>query len=77
MSEIVLLGFFSALGAFILLWKINLRWFCRFHWQTDLAFAALVAWLFFGTFSGMATAAVAGVMFSGFLYFAKFIEELI
>jgi len=77
MTEIALLGFVSALGAFIIIWKINLRWFCRFHWQTDLIFAGLVCWLFFGTFSGMATAAVAGVVFSGFLFCAKFIEEVI
>jgi hypothetical protein len=76
MYEIAMIGFLSALGAFILLWKINLAWFCRFHWQTDLIFAALVTWLFFGTFSGMATAAVAGVAFSGFLYVAKMIESI-
>lgn len=71
MYEIAMMGFLSALGAFILVWKINIAWFCRFHWQTDLAFAALVTWLFFGTFSGIAAAAVAGVVFSVMLYVAK------
>jgi hypothetical protein len=71
-----MLGFFSALGAFILIWKINLKWFCRFHWQTDVAFAVLVCWLYFGSFDGMATAAVAGVLFSGFLYVAKLTVDL-
>jgi len=75
MSELITMGFLSAFGAFILVWKINLKWFCRFHWQTDLAFAALVTYLFFGTFSGMAAAAVAGVMFSGLLFIAKFVTE--
>lgn len=76
MYEIAMLGMFTALGAFILIWKINLKWFCRYHWQTDLAFAGLVGWLFFGTFAGMATAAVAGVMFSGFLYLSKLVVEI-
>ena len=71
-----MMGFLSALGVFILLWKINLGFFCRYHWQTDLMFAGLVTWLFFGTFSGMATAAVAGVTFSGFLYVAKLSIDL-
>ena len=71
-----MMGFMAALGAFILLWKINLAWFCRYHWQTDLVFAVLITWLFFGTFSGMATAAVAGVTFSGFLYLAKLTVDL-
>jgi vacuolar-type H+-ATPase subunit I/STV1 len=76
MYEVAMLGFFAALGMFILIWKINLIWFCRYHWQTDLGFAGLVTWLFFGTFSGMATAAVAGVIFSGLLFMAKmFIEH--
>ena len=69
-------GFLAALGAFILIWKINIYWFCRYHWQTDVVFAGVVTWLFFGTFSGMATAAVAGVMFSGLLYFAKLIIDI-
>jgi hypothetical protein len=71
-----MVGFLTALGAFILLWKINLIYFCQYHWQTDLLFAVLVAWLFFGTFSGMATAAVAGVVFSGMLYAAKLILDV-
>lgn len=75
MVEIALLGFLSALGAFIIVWKINLKFCCIYHWQFDVLFTALVTWLFFGTFSGMATAAVAGVVFSAFLYGAKLINE--
>jgi hypothetical protein len=70
----MILGFLAALGAFILVWKINLELFCEFHWQTDLLFAILVTWLFYGTFAGMATAAVAGVSFSGLLFFAKLLQ---
>ena len=71
-----MIGFLSALGMFILIWKINLPWFCRYHWQIDIVFAVLVAWLFFGSFDGMATAAVAGVVFSGFLYLAKLVNDI-
>jgi len=73
MYSIMLMGAVTALGAFILIWKINIDLFCEYHWQTDLVFAVLFAWLFFGTFSGMATAAVAGLTFSGLLFFAKLI----
>lgn len=75
MYEIAMMGFLSALGALILAWKINIYWFCRYHWQVDVAFGATMCWLFFGTFSGMATAAVAGVMFSILLFFSKLVVE--
>lgn len=76
MYGIAMMGFLSAVGFFILIWKINLGWFCKYHWQTDLVFAVLVVWLFFGTFSGMATAAVAGVTFSGLIYIAKLVYDI-
>jgi hypothetical protein len=75
MYEIAMIGLLSAVGAFILIWKINLRFFCSYHWQADVMFTLLVSWLFFGTFSGMATAAVAGVVFSALLYCAKLIND--
>lgn len=65
------MGFLSALGMFILIWKINLEVFCEYQWQTDVAFTVLITWLFFGTFSGVATAMVAGVIFSIFLFVAN------
>lgn len=76
MYEIAMVGFATALGIFILLWKINLEFFCKYHWQTDVVFACLTVWMMFGTFSGMATAAVAGILFSLMLYMSKlFIEH--
>ena len=71
MSGIIVMGLVSALGAFLLIWKINLEWFCKYQWQTDLVITSLFTWLYFGTFSGMAAAAVAGVIFSIMLYFGK------
>ncbi len=71
--EILGIGFLSALGFFILMAKINLDFFVKYQWQTDLAVSALLAVLFFGTFSGMATALVAGIFMSLFLYISKLI----
>lgn len=71
-----MMGLLSALSAFILIWKINIYWFCKYHWQTDLVFAVLITWLFFGTFSGIAAAAVAGVVFSVLLFAAKLITDI-
>ena len=76
MYGIAMMGFLSALGAFFLIWRINLYWFCKYHWQTDLLFAIVITWLFFGTFSGMAAAAVAGVVFSVLLYVSKLVMDL-
>lgn len=75
MYSIMIMGFLSALGAFILVCKINIDKACEFHWQLDMLFAVLVTWLFFGTFSGMATAAVAGVTFSALLFIAKLVND--
>lgn len=69
------MGFVSALSAFFLIWKINLEWFCKYQWQTDLVVTSLFTWLYFGTFSGMAAAAVAGVVFSIFLYVSKLVTD--
>ena len=71
MYTIMVMGAASAIAAFILVCKINIGLFCQYHWQTDLLFTVLMSWLFFGTFSGMATAAVAGIVFSALLYFTK------
>ena len=73
MYGIAMMGLLTALGAIILCWKINIEFFCKYHWQTDLFVTALATWLFYGTFSGMATAAVAGVIFSGFMFGARLI----
>jgi len=73
MTETIAFGFLSAVAFFILLAKVNLTFFARYHWQTDILFTALMSWLFFGTFSGMITAAVAGIFFSAFLFIARYV----
>lgn len=72
--EILFMGVLSAVGIFILLWKINIHIFAEYHWQTDIAFTGFMTWIFFGTFSGMATAVVAGIVFSGLLYVARLLS---
>lgn len=71
MLELVGVGAITALGFFIVMWKINLQFFCIYHWQTDLIVSGIMCYLFFGTFSGMAVAVTAGVFLSLFLYLAK------
>ena len=73
MTELLLMGCLSALGAFILICKMNLPMFVEYYWQTDLVFTILMTWIFFGTFSGMVTAVVAGIVFSCLLYVAKLV----
>ena len=73
MYGIAMMGLMTAIAAIILCWKINIHLFCKHAWQTDLTVTAISAWLFYGTFSGMATAAVAGVVFSGLLYASQLI----
>ena len=69
--ELVPLGFLTALGFFILMWKINMDFFAKYHWQTDIAFTGIGTFLFYGTFSGMAVAVIAGIFLSIFLYIAR------
>jgi hypothetical protein len=76
MYGIAIMGFVFAAGIFILICKINLEYFCKYHWQTDVLFTFLATWIFWGTFSGMATAAVAGLTFSGILYIAKVVLDV-
>jgi len=71
--EIVGVSFLSAVGLFILMWKINLELFARYHWQTDIIVSSMLMFLFYGTFSGMVTALVAGIFISIFLFISRLI----
>ena len=68
---LLLLGFGTALGIIILLWKINLDFFVKYQWQTDVVISLGLTALFFGTFQGMVTAIIAGIFISAFLYIAE------
>ena len=69
--EAVLMGFLTAVAAFILMWKINLEFFAKYQWQTDVAVSLGLTVLFFGTFQGVMTAVIAGIFISIFLYTAS------
>lgn len=70
--EVGAMGFLSALGIFIIMAKVNLDFFARYHWQTDIAVSVGLTFLFFGTFSGVMTALVAGIFISLFLFIARY-----
>ncbi len=65
--EIIGLGFLTALAVCIIMWKINLEFFAKYHWQSDLIVSGGLAFILMGTFSGVVTAAVAGIFVSIFL----------
>lgn len=69
--EVILLGFLTALGFCILLWKINLKFFAKYQWQTDLIISTALTFLFFGTQGGMLIAIIAGIFVSIFLYISS------
>ena len=71
--EIVGISFLSALALFILMWKINLSFFAKYHWQTDITVSAGLTALFYGTFSGVVTALIAGIFISIFLFISRLI----
>ena len=70
MAEVFIMGLLTAVGFAIILTKISLEFFAKYHIQTDIAITTGLGFLFFGTFSGMATAAVASIFISLFLFFA-------
>jgi len=71
MLEIIGISFLTAAAFGIIMAKINLEFFAKYHWQTDVAVSAGLMFLFFGTFQGMITALVAGIFLSIFLLIAR------
>ena len=62
------MGLLTAVGFAIILTKISLEFFAKYHIQTDVIISASLAYLFAGTFSGLVTAAVASIFLSLFLF---------
>lgn len=73
MFEIISLSLLTATAFIILMWKINIRFFAKYHWQFDIIISAGLTILFFGTFSGIAVALTAGIFISIFLWSVKYI----
>lgn len=75
MIQTIVLGMLTAVAFGIIMWKINLEFFAKYHWQTDIAVSVGLTVLFFGTFSGVMTALVAGIFISIFLGIANLIIQ--
>lgn len=70
---IIGIGLLTAIAFFILMFKINLEFFAKYHWQTDIIISSGLTFLFYGTFDGMVTALTAGIFISVFLYISRII----
>jgi hypothetical protein len=67
--DLLIVAFFAALGYLIILCKLfSPEFVSRTQVLWDIAFTVGVPVLFLGTFSGMATAFLAGVIFSGMTF---------
>tara|TARA_R110001583_G_scaffold117970_2_gene269110 strand:+ start:1916 stop:2140 length:225 start_codon:yes stop_codon:yes gene_type:complete len=65
--SILAIAFFTAVGYFIIVWKmIGIPRLKKTQVLWDILFTIGLPILFIGTFSGLATAVLAGVMFSVF-----------
>lgn len=67
----MLAGIASACAALFLLLKLDIQKVLYFDFAVDVAFSALMFYLFYGTFSGMMAAALGSAIFSIALYFIK------
>ena len=57
-------GLISALGAFFIMWRFNIRRVAGYATLIDIAVTTLFCVLFLGTYAGMMTGIFAGVMVS-------------
>lgn len=74
--EILILSFLTACGYLIVLAKIfSLRGVIKHQVLIDLIATAGIPWLFYGSFSGMATAVLAGLFVSIFLWFLGVLQR--
>lgn len=72
-TGILTLSALCAVAFVILLHKIGIRNFTSHSVLTDIFISGLLTILFFGTFSGMVTALIAGIFVSLYLVFAKYV----
>jgi|TARA_R100001509_G_scaffold119192_1_gene73525 hypothetical protein len=70
------ISFFAAIGYYIIVYKaIGRRRLVKTQTFWDILFTVGIPVLFIGTFSGMATAVVAGVLFSIFTAITPSVDE--
>ena len=61
------LGLLSAVSVFVIMWRINLRRFMGYPVLCDITVCASLAWIFHGSFAGMAAAILAALFFTIFI----------
>ena len=71
MESFLIMGGLTALGVIILLIRAGLRRILQFGVFTDIIVSLGLIIFFAGTFSGLMTAAIAGIAVSAFLLLAK------
>ncbi len=71
--DILFLAFLTAIAFMILMYKAGIRRFTKHSVMTDVVVSGVLTILFVGTFSGMATALVAGIFVSLMLSISKWI----
>ncbi len=69
----VIIGVFTAIAFYILMWKIDIKKFAGYNWQTDLCMMVIISFMFFGTLTGMVVAVVAGITMSLLLTISQYI----
>ena len=72
-TGILTLSALCAIAFIIILHKCGIRNFTKHSIVTDVFISGLLTILFFGTFSGMVTALIAGIFVSLYLVFAKYV----
>ena len=69
--DMVWIALLVALSFYVVMVKIGITKFLRFHWQTDVIVSGILATLFIGSFTGMVVGILAGLFISFFLSITK------
>jgi thiamine transporter ThiT len=69
--EIIGFAFLTAMAFILVMMKIGIGRFTRFHWQSDVVISGILAAIFVGSFTGMLIGLIAGIFISLFLSLAK------
>lgn len=71
-TAILVISALCALAFIIIMHKIGIRKFTGYSVFTDIFISGGLTIMFFGTFSGMVTALIAGIFVSVYLVFSKY-----
>ncbi len=71
MNELLIFGALTGLGVIILFFRVGLRRVLSIGVAVDIVISLSLVAFFIGTFSGLMTAAVAGIVISAFLLLTR------